>query len=91
MPELKVIKVKPDAALVAHLERLVARAKTGEIQGMVGLVIFEDATTSNHWRITDKIYQNKLPTIIGEVQIMLTKLCNYSEGIPQAIEGLQNA
>lgn len=62
---LSVIEDKPNPALIAHLEEMLAEAKTGELQGMVYAATYRAnyvgsgwaGVKRNHMRLMGAMYQ----------------------------------
>ena len=86
--DLKEVRCKPNQELIKHVETLLKWAKSGEMQGMAEVVIWEDGTTGKGWRISQS-YWYRASTIIGELFFLITKLSNIDEGIVQDIKYLK--
>ena len=50
-------KQEPNPNLIKHLKGLTKDAESGDLQGIIGVVIYEDGTTSDHWTAPPKSYQ----------------------------------
>lgn len=64
MADLAEILPKPDPDVVYMLERLLERAKTGEIQSVAYAAVFSDGMTGNSFHG----YQNL--TLVGELSVL---------------------
>jgi len=63
---------EPNENLVKHLEGMMEQAKTGKMQGMVAVSIWDDGTTGNGWAGPPKCYHTTIVSrrIIGELEYM---------------------
>lgn len=74
---IKEVRTKePNQVLIDHFELQLERAKSGELQGHVGIIIFDDGTTSSAWVNPPKDYHTKIVStrIIGEIEYMKAEL-----------------
>lgn len=82
--QLKVIKQKPNPALILELETMLAQAKKGELKGLLYAKVWDDDETSHGW-IIPRISQWKISALIGEVMMSITELSNNKDGIDSRI------
>ncbi len=62
--------------LIDLLEYFLKQAKSGELQGIVGIKLFDDGYTSSFWSNTPKQYHTKINScrIIGELHILQAEM-----------------
>ena len=66
------IKQKTNSDLISSLERLLAEAKTGEIQSIVYALSFENGCTGNGWINSG----HNVMALIGEMDVLKLELIN---------------
>ena len=86
--ELREIVQAPNVDLIAHIENLLERAKSGEIQAVFEVVVFENGNTANGCSFKSW-HENRMSIIIAEIHLMLIRLVNHSTGIYKDIDLLK--
>ncbi len=75
MAEIKELRIKePNPALVHHLKRMLGDAETGNLQGLVGVAIFDNSTTDQFWYDTPKWYHT---CVLADRIIGALERCKY--------------
>lgn len=80
--ELTAVRRKPNQDLIGELERLLAEAKKGELQGLVWATVWSNDKTGSSWRLR---YRHHAPWVIGELHMAMIALANTAEGIDPEI------
>lgn len=62
----------PNQDLIAQVSQLLALARSGEIVGMLGITVYHDGTTSDHWFNPTEAHQTKIVSrrVIGELECL---------------------
>lgn len=65
-------KTEANPNFVAFVEGMLEDAKSGEIQGMCGVLIYENSHVSDFWCNPPKVYHTKITSrrVIGELECM---------------------
>lgn len=72
-PDLRSIKKLPCAEVIEQIEGLLARAKTGEVSGIVVIQSFSDNCTNHIWSGV----QGNAVRITGELTVTASALANH--------------
>jgi len=89
MPNLTEIKTKPDQDLIAHLEKTLEYAKSGQLQGMIEVYIWDDGSTASGWALSSK-FVYKLSAMFGEMFLLFNKLGNRDTGVLGDIDEIKD-
>ena len=82
--EIKIFQ--PREHLISHLERLLDRAKTGELTGLISVTLWQGNNVSHGWSLKNGHY---LRTMIGEIEILKHALIDeerHIEGTAQSYD-----
>lgn len=86
-PKLREIRIKePNADLIDQLEGQLIRAKTGDLVGIIGVVVYNDGTTSEFWTPAPKVYHVHLVSdrIVGCLERIKFQLLSRRYGVDAA-------
>jgi len=80
--------VEPNQLLVKQCEGLLEDAKSGKIQGIVGAVIYDDGSSSEHWTPAPKSYHEALTCdrMVGCLERIKYQLLSYRHGVTDTFE-----
>ena len=59
--------LRPREVLISHLEKLLDRAKAGELTGIVSVSVWQGQNVAHGWSLADGDY---LRTVLGEIDIL---------------------
>lgn len=86
--QLKEIRQTPNQEVIKALETALELAKSGEVQGIAVVQIWDDGGTTHWWRL-EKIWMSKASHVIGEAHCLMTGLSNSKDGIYADINRLK--
>lgn len=72
------LKRKPNQETIAHIEGLLEKAKTGELQGIINAVVWNDGESSRGWAGMKK---EDFPKMLGEIFIAASNFAIQTEGV----------
>jgi hypothetical protein len=72
------LKRKPNQEAIAHIEGLLEKAKTGELQGIIAAVIWNDGQSSRGWA---GLKEKDFPKALGELFIAASNFAIQTEGV----------
>jgi len=80
MSKLESIKSKPNQSVIEYFEDILKRAKTGEIQGSMNIVLLDEGTITSGWGGLETRHHTAL---LGEAIQLATRMAIKTRGVDE--------
>ncbi len=83
MPDIEPAKQKPDLSLIEHIEEMLAKAKAGEMVGLVEATMYRGQSCANGWCIANSV---DALILLGELTRLQHQLMLGNKGFRQEVK-----